>query len=153
MNILFTVGTSCFPELEIAAVELATISEFHIDLQSPAAAKFSNQSNMRSFDYYFEDPISFFQRYDYVVCHAGTGTIFNLLKAQRKFCVIPNAGRHDLHQREICEWLSAQNYAKIVPRPQLITPFFLNEEYQKFKPNRYERSEFNVDALLEEFLR
>ncbi|MDC1381644.1 hypothetical protein N8315_09545 [Octadecabacter sp.] len=148
MNILFTVGTSSFPELEIAAVELAKICDFQIDLQTPASAKSSSLANMRSFDYYYDDPIKFFQKYDYVVCHAGTGTIFNLLKAQTKFCVIPNAGRHDLHQQEICEWLTSHQYAAVIHHPERVTQFVFEGEFKKFKNKPYRPSEFDLDKLL-----
>lgn len=148
MNILFTVGTTSFPALEFSALELSKASEFQIELQTPASTAISNQTNFRWFDYYNEDPVQFLQRYDYVVSHAGTGTIFNLLKANTKFCITPNTDRHDRHQQEICEWLVANEYAKLVYDPGLITQFFLSGEYKEFKPNRYKPSYFNVDALL-----
>ena len=148
MKILFTVGTTPFPELEYSALDLSNFSNHQIHFQTPSSMPNSKFNKLHWFEYYAGDPVRFLQKFDYVVSHAGTGTIFNLLKSRTKFCVVPNLDRQDSHQSEICEWLALNKYAKIIYNPRKITQFILNGRWQKFTPNHYEPSQFKVNELL-----
>lgn len=47
---------------------------------------------------------------DLVICHGGAGTLFNLLKLNKKVIAVPNLQRKDKHQTDLIDTLSADNH-------------------------------------------
>jgi beta-1,4-N-acetylglucosaminyltransferase len=51
-----------------------------------------------------------FKNADLVICHGGAGTLFNLLKLNKRIISVPNLERKDKHQTDLIDTLSNENY-------------------------------------------
>ena len=50
---------------------------------------------------------------DIVICHAGAGTIYQLLEMDKSIIVVPNLERSDQHQNEITNFVESNNYGLV----------------------------------------
>jgi UDP-N-acetylglucosamine transferase subunit ALG13 len=84
---------------------------------------------------------------DVVVTHAGAGSVYSLLEAQRRIIVVPNIDRSDKHQLDLAGYVRQNRFAMVVDRldefesidemimacleydtrPYVKTPFFMGE--------------------------
>ncbi|MFG6596133.1 glycosyltransferase [Sulfitobacter sp. 1A13368] len=58
-----------------------------------------------------EDFEDYCGNFDFIITHAGAGTVYKLLAAGRNLIVVPNVDRIDLHQLEIFRYLRANSFA------------------------------------------
>lgn len=49
--------------------------------------------------------------FDFIITHAGAGSVYNLLEQRYKFAVVPNLERSDKHQLELANYVEINNYA------------------------------------------
>ena len=107
MKIFVTVGTTKFDAL----VEFL---DQNLDKSYEVLFQISDGKYIpKNFEYiiYSDDINSLYQKYDYVITHAGAGTIYKLLDLKKKFKVVPNLDRIDQHQTDIADFVDANGYA------------------------------------------
>ena len=105
-KIFGTTGTSSFPEL---VKELDKLGRQGWDITCQIADSKYVPADIHFFrfkpsiDDYIVDS-------DVIICHAGTGTIYNLLERGKKFITVPNFNFKDQHQQDICRFIETNNY-------------------------------------------
>jgi len=60
---------------------------------------------------YSDDINTLYKEHDYVITHAGAGTIYKLLDLKKKLIVVPNLDRIDQHQTDIADFVDSNGYA------------------------------------------
>lgn len=121
MNILVTVGTTPFNSLieSTSNSKLFKESGFNWTLQTGQIDsnlplhKTLADSYHEIIDFYHADTHVYFERFDLIVSHAGSGSVFAALRLGKKLLVVPNLDRADQHQSELAEWLKSQNYCAV----------------------------------------
>jgi beta-1,4-N-acetylglucosaminyltransferase len=135
MKIFVTVGTTKFD----------TLVEFldkNLDNSYEVLFQISDGDYIpKNFPYiiYSDDINSLYNEYDYIITHAGAGTIYKLLDLNKKFIVVPNLDRIDQHQTDIANFIDINGYAiscndfkdilqalKLLPKKEFI-------QYEKYK--------------------
>lgn len=107
MKILVTVGTTTFDSL----IEFL---DNHLDRKYEVLFQIANGKYIpKKFRYItFTNEIDvIYKEYDYIITHAGAGTIYKLLDLEKKFIVVPNLDRVDGHQTDISKFLEDELYA------------------------------------------
>jgi len=128
MSIFVTVGTTRF-DLLVSTIDkgqhasIATLQVANGEYEPQHANWFRFTS---SIDEYID-------KADIVICHAGAGSIFNLLQAGHVPIVVPNTVRRDKHQLEIARWLDRNNFAVVAFEPEEVNVVIDN--YAELKNN------------------
>lgn len=142
MRFLVTVGTGAFEDL----VLWADSSEVDCVIQFGSGSRPVNKPSFR-FDKEFHDLLDGF---DFIITHAGAGTIYKLLAEGRAIIVVPNPNRIDDHQFEIFEYVKGARYALGLSLAELrgatanleqVCADFLKTK-RAYKPPRFKTSEF-----------
>jgi beta-1,4-N-acetylglucosaminyltransferase len=92
-----------------------------------------------------------FDKYDLIITHAGAGTIFNLLKTKKAFCVFPNQERHDLHQLELAKYVDENKFAPVYYESDIEYDIISMFRKAKFcaENRNYQGGSFNLPKLME----
>jgi len=107
MSILVTVGTTNFDSL----IEfLDNNFDEHEDVLFQIA---NGEYKPKQFEFiaFTKDIDALYKKYDFIITHAGAGTIYKLLDLRKKFIVVPNLERIDSHQTDIAQFVEENNYA------------------------------------------
>ena len=107
MKIFVTVGTTQFDSL----IEFLDNNLDHEDdvLLQIADGKYKPKNF--KFIEFTKDINMIYKEYDYIITHAGAGTIYKLLELRKSFIVVPNMDRVDQHQTDIANFLEENFYA------------------------------------------
>ncbi|MCF6245464.1 MAG: hypothetical protein L3J43_10580 [Sulfurovum sp.] len=107
MKIFITVGTTNFDSL-IEYLDTNLNREFEVLFQIAQGTY-----RPKNFKYinFTEKIDALYAEYDYIITHAGSGTIYKLLDLKKKFIAIPNLERVDTHQTDIAQFLKEEHYA------------------------------------------
>lgn len=110
MKVFVTVGSTQFNRLIQAIDEQVLSSDYEVIIQL-ADGKYipENHQYIRVTDninQYFSDA-------DIVICHAGAGSVFNLLELQKKMVVVPNSDRINDHQLDLAHYIEKNNFASV----------------------------------------
>lgn len=106
---LICVGTSSFNSLLIQIDSLKR-NDVYFEIQYGNSSYIpKHHKSYRWLDNFIEYAASF----DFVITHAGAGTIYGLLEKNVKLLVVPNIERVDKHQLEISRFLLENNLAYI----------------------------------------
>ncbi len=136
MKIFVTVGTTKFDAL----VEFL---DKNLDQSYEVLFQISDGNYIpKNFPYIiYSDAINtLYNEYDYIITHAGAGTIYKLLDLNKKIIVVPNLDRIDQHQTDIADFVDTNGYAiscndfKDIPHALEVLP--------KKKFNQYEKHTF-----------
>ena len=87
---------------------------------------------------------------DLVICHAGAGSIFELLSLNKSFFAVSNLDRVDKHQLEICQYLKSNNYALFCENYDMILESIikLNDfNFNKFKKDSFFKFDEIADII------
>jgi beta-1,4-N-acetylglucosaminyltransferase len=108
MKILVTLGTTRFDSL-IEFIDNNILNEDY-DIIMQIADGIYKPKNFKYFNY-TEDIDIYYKESDLIICHAGAGTIYQLLEMKKKLIIVPNLDRIDKHQSDISDFMSKYNYA------------------------------------------
>lgn len=108
MKILVTLGTTRFDSLIKFIDENISDNDYEIIMQIADGVY-----KPKNFEYftYIEDIKSYYENSDLIICHAGAGTIYQLLEMKKKLIIVPNLDRIDKHQSDISNFMNKNNYA------------------------------------------
>jgi beta-1,4-N-acetylglucosaminyltransferase len=107
--ILVTVGTTAFDSL-IRQIDTSISLDLDIRLQ------IANGNYLpQNFSWFrFSSAISsLYEEADFIICHAGAGTVYRLLEMRKKIIVVPNLNRSDPHQRELAFFVESNRYGMV----------------------------------------
>lgn len=124
MNIFATVGTTSYDSM-IKALDKIFIQKdesINIIYQIAGGCHIPKSGSYFSF---VDDVSQFYRNSDLIITHAGAGTVFGLLKLNKKFIIVPNLERIDKHQLDIAKYMDENNHALVV--------WDLSELYNVFK--------------------
>lgn len=121
MKILVTVGTTPFNSLieSVLTSNYVNRSSFDWTLQigkmdhNTPLYRALLESGHELIDFYDVDSHTYFNNFDLIVSHAGSGSVFTALRLEKKLLVVPNLERSDHHQSDLADWLSLQNYCAV----------------------------------------
>lgn len=111
--------------------------------------------NMQIFDYVPKKKLEkYMEDANFIITHAGVGTIFDALKKEKKIIAVPRLSKYkehnNDHQLQIVEEFGKEN---------LILPVYeMNEledalkKIKKFKPNKYESNNQNMVKLVSNYI-
>ena len=129
MKIFVTVGTTQFDSL-IEFLDNNLDQKYDVLLQV-ANGKYKPKNF--KFIEFTKDINTIYEEYDYIITHAGSGTIYKLLELRKPFIVVPNMDRVDHHQADIANFLEENSYAlnctdynDIIPSLKKLTSIHLN---------------------------
>jgi beta-1,4-N-acetylglucosaminyltransferase len=134
MKIFVTVGTTPFDSLIKEASLLKSsetilqVGESDIEASNCKIIKFT----INIVEYYLWA--------DIVICHAGAGTIYQLLEMDKSIIVVPNLERSDQHQNEITNFIESNNFGLVARDVKKLKEILL--KVGAFKKNKYAKEEF-----------
>ncbi|MGO9136834.1 MAG: PssE/Cps14G family polysaccharide biosynthesis glycosyltransferase [Syntrophales bacterium] len=105
--IFVTVGTTAFDSL------IKSVDEISNQIKEEIICQIADGKYIPEHCEYFRFKPSLekeFKNADLVICHGGAGTIFNLIKLNKKVISVPNLERKDKHQTDLIDALSEGNY-------------------------------------------
>ena len=138
MNILVTVGTTCFDSMIDAVDKCAAELKQHQFVFQTADGHYKPLHG-KYFD--FVDSIDdYYHNSDIIITHAGAGSTYKLLELRKKIVVVPNLERVDKHQSDIARFLEDNNYALVVW--DLNTLLDILRSLDNFHPSTYEKEPF-----------
>ncbi|MFT6926884.1 MAG: beta-1,4-N-acetylglucosaminyltransferase [Psychromonas sp.] len=122
-KIFITVGTTEFDSL-IKAVDTLFVnqSEYVFTAQISSSANYK-PSNIDFFEF-SSDIDRYVDEADFIITHAGAGSVYSMLEKGKKVIVVPNLSRIDHHQIELTNYVNKNNLAiacnKLDELPSLI---------------------------------
>lgn len=138
MNIFVTVGTTNFDSLIKVADECAAKLTQHSFTFQKADGLYKPLYGAY-FDF-VKDVNEYYQHADFVITHAGAGSVYKLLEMHKKIIVVPNFDRVDKHQADIATFLEEHNYALVVW--QLTDLQHLIEKMDDYAPSIFRKTHF-----------
>ena len=111
--------------------------------------------NMKIFDYVSKEELEkYMDKADYIITHAGVGTIFDCLNKNKKIIAVPRLAKYkehnNDHQLELIEEFKKENL--------ILTAIEMDEledaikKISKFKPNKYESNNKNMVNLVGSYI-
>lgn len=124
MKIFVTVGTTPFDSLaQYADTQLLAALEFRLSKsltdQIEITIQYADGTYTPQQHESFRYVADFSERVksaDLIVCHAGAGTVYPLLRAGQSFIAVPNLERADPHQKDLAAYLQHNGYAPVAWR-------------------------------------
>lgn len=147
MKIFVTVGTTPFDRL-IHTIDQIENSEnkFIIQTANPKI----KINNYKHFEW-VENINQYYKWADLIICHAGAGTVYNLLEMNKTIIVVPNLDRIDHHQKEIANYIANKNYCSVCFDVNNINSLINSIKEKKFAP--YKKESFFVKEDIIDFIR
>jgi len=134
MKIFVTVGTTPFDSL-IKEASLLKSSETILQV-GESDFEASNCKIIK----FTTNIVKYYFWADIVICHAGAGTIYQLLEMDKSIIVVPNLERSDQHQNEITNFVESNNYGLVARDVKKLKEILL--KFGAFKKNKYAKEEF-----------
>lgn len=147
---LVTVGTTPFDSLIKSVDKPSSIVRLCIQT---AASQYCPQNH--EFKRYIQDIESVYDDVDFIIAHAGAGTVYKLLERGKRIVVVPNLDRSDHHQSELAEYVREQRFAIVMSSEQIdsIGIDCIAMMAMEFSYEPYSKEEFFVADEIVRFLR
>ena len=136
--IFVTLGTQDKPYTRI----LDYLENSNIEDEIVVQAGFTDYDSkkMKIFKYLDKNEFDeYLKKADYIICHAGVGTIVNALKMNKKILAVPRLAKygehHNDHQLQIADAYYKKGYILVLNENENIDNKF--EELKEFVPNRF----------------
>ena len=146
-SVLVLTGNTPFRGLERRIEELAsemTSVSFMLQTRAPHISQRNNIKIINFLD------MADFALYDFIICHAGAGTVFHLLKEKLQFVCVPNLERREPHQLELFDWVKSIN-SSLACELEYLDCEALKKLLDNSRLNvKYKLASFNVNALIHE---
>ena len=144
MKIFVTVGTTPFDRL-INFFDQNAFENDEIIIQTGNSKIVVK--NHKSFKW-TKDIFQYFEWADLIVCHAGAGTIYNLIEKGKPIIVVPNLDRIDPHQSEIANYIERNNYGLVCNDVTKIPAYLVRAKQMTFAA--YKKDEFFLkDSIID----
>jgi len=144
--ILVTIGTTAFDSL-IKVIDQTFPKSTDILLQ---IADGEYKPTSFPFITFIENIDEYYLKADVIICHAGAGTVYKLLEMDKKIIVVPNMTRSDPHQRELAEFVKANNYGLVSEKLKDLHKIVKESDF--FQPQKYSKPIFTGNKLLLEII-
>lgn len=149
-KIFITVGTTEFDSL-IKAIDTAFVNQSEYFF----TAQISSSANYKPINFEFFEFSSDIERYideaDFIITHAGAGSVYSMLEKGKKLIVVPNLSRIDHHQKELANYVNKNNFAiackKLDELPTLIKSME-NKEFSSYLKESFFGVEVISDLLI-----
>ena len=155
--ILITLGTQDkeFTRLLEKVDELITKKVIKEEVIVQAGYTKYKSKNMKIFDYVSKKKLEeYIEKANFIITHAGVGTIFDSLKKNKKIIAVPRLSKYkehnNDHQLEIVEEFSKQNF--IIPVYEMDELESAVKKVKNFKPNKYESNNKNMIKLISDYI-
>ena len=111
--------------------------------------------NMKIFDYVSKKKLEgYIENANYIITHAGVGTIFDALKRNKKIIAVPRLSKYkehnNDHQLELVEEFSKPNF--ILPVYEMNELESAIKKIKTFKPKKYESNNKNMIKLISNYI-
>lgn len=147
INILVTVGTHRFDDLIIALDKYYDpLVNFHFQIGNGGYIPVNY-----SYERFNDDFPMLLSKFEYVITHAGAGTVYNLLELGKKIIIVPNTQRVDLHQLEISEYVQANNFGLVANTCENLIEMI--PELFNYEQKCYSKVDFFKFSEINDFLR
>ncbi len=134
-KIFITVGTTEF-DILIKAIDTIFVnqSKYFFTAQISSSANYK-PSNIEFFEF-SSDIERYIDEADFIITHAGAGSVYSMLEKGKKLIVVPNLSRIDHHQIELANYVNKNNFAiacnKLDELPSLIESL-KNQEFRSYQ--------------------
>lgn len=110
LNIFITVGTTEFDSLiKVIDTQFVNQSKYFFTAQISTSSNY--QPNNIDFFEFSNDIERYINEADFIITHAGAGSVYSMLEKGKKLIVVPNLSRIDHHQAELANYVSKNNFA------------------------------------------
>ena len=93
------------------------------------------------------------EKADFILCHAGAGTVMEVLRLNKKCCVVINTLLMDNHQTELAGAMAERGHLIMVEKPQNLEQLGTWTSFENFSPVPYQEGDpFDMPRLLDSFL-
>lgn len=111
--------------------------------------------NMKIFDYVSKTELEkYIEKANFVITHAGVGTIFDCLKKNKKIIAIPRLSKYkehnNDHQLQIVEEFGKEGF--LIPVYEMDELEQAIQKVKTFKPNKYKSNNKNMVKLISEYI-
>ncbi|BDM62832.1 hypothetical protein NFHSH190041_02840 [Shewanella sp. NFH-SH190041] len=138
MRIFVTVGTTSFDKLIEIIDEFAKKNQ-HFEFVFQIADGIFKPQNGEYFKF-TEDINSYYNQFNFIITHAGAGSIYKLLELNKNILVVPNLYRVDKHQSDISNFVEKNNHALVCWKLKDIDK--LVNKMRTFSPRKYKKISF-----------
>lgn len=135
---LVCVGTSSFDSL-LKIIDGIRIDNLEITIQYGTSSYVP--VNHKSFKW-CDDFIKYASEFDFIITHAGAGTVYGLLELSAKLLVIPNLERVDHHQLELAKFVDENKYGYVCYDLSDLELMMVQFTIGKLYLNQYEKEDF-----------
>tara|TARA_R110001599_G_scaffold27629_2_gene96771 strand:+ start:1692 stop:2156 length:465 start_codon:yes stop_codon:yes gene_type:complete len=97
---------------------------------------------------------SHYLSYDFIITHAGAGSVYSLLELPTKFAVVANTDRSDNHQLELSKFVQSNNYAKTysVDAMKVLSLLQIFQGIERYNSVQYKKEKFFKGKEIIEFI-
>ena len=111
--------------------------------------------NMKIFDYVSKTELEkYIEKANFVITHAGVGTIFDCLKKNKKIIAVPRLSKYkehnNDHQLQIVEEFGKEGF--LIPVYEMDELEQAIQKVKTFKPNKYKSNNKNMVKLISEYI-
>lgn len=146
INVFATIGTTSFDEL-MYNIDMR-IAPFHSVKFQIADGKYCPKNGI--YKSFFSNIDRELDTADLIICHAGAGTVFPLLEANKRLLVVPNLFRRDHHQAELAEYLERNHFSEVAWDTKKIAEHFYLAMRTLYK--KYQKDDFTMAHHLSEMI-
>jgi beta-1,4-N-acetylglucosaminyltransferase len=100
---------------------------------------------------YYENLEEEIESADLIICHAGAGTVFPLLEANKRLLVVPNLLRRDHHQVELAGYLERNHFSEVAWDTKKIAEHISLAMHSFY--TKYHKDDFNMAHNLSEMIK
>jgi len=146
---LVTIGTTTFDSL-IKALDKPSDC---VSLKFQIAAG-AYEPIYHAYERFIPDIKTSYSSYDFIITHAGAGSVYSLLEMGNKFAVVANTDRSDNHQLELCKFVHSNNYATTytVKGLQDISLLQISQEITSTNCVKYKKEDFFKGREIVDFI-
>jgi len=145
-NVFVTIGTTPFDGL-MYDIDMR-IAPFHSVKFQIADGKYRPKNGI--YKSYFDELEEEQGAADLIICHAGAGTVFPLLEANKRLLVVPNLFRRDHHQVELADYLERNHFSEVVWDTRKIAEHFHLAMHSLY--TKYQKDDFNMAHQLSKMI-
>jgi beta-1,4-N-acetylglucosaminyltransferase len=136
---LVTVGTTTFDSL-ISSLDQPSI-DVELTFQIAGGGYIPVNHPYKRF---IKDIKLIYSDFDFIITHAGAGSVYNLLEAGLKMAVVANLDRSDQHQLELSHFIKESNFSAVysVEQIRVLSLETLAVEIQSYETVPYKKESF-----------
>ncbi|MCG7566498.1 hypothetical protein MHM95_09365 [Pseudoalteromonas sp. CnMc7-15] len=150
MKVLVTVGNTRFDSL---FKQLDSIAQLNTAQDITFLGQISNGVyKPKNFSFFkFSTHIQqYIDESEFVICHAGAGSVYSMLEQGKTLLVVYNTDRVDSHQKDLLHFLQDNKYALVCWRIEDLESQV--SKLKDFEPTPYKKPSFSAGREISEYL-